>query len=410
MGETDSVFQIITNSGENKVVTFCDKSGEVYAYAKSEIIDFIDKLDNETLLNLRKTLFSKLSEIFAQYKRNDLYARRSKSLLVEDIYIIGYSVISKMEDKRLKKILKGDPALESQSDLIDDKDIFETCVDQKISSEILRVRFNQLEKKVHDLEDEVTSLKLTILGLTEKHEQADVSLQGGEISDEDEDSSNDISVVSDNSEPGQPNQPLEPQIVIKNVLVESKSKAEVKPASTLSSNEKDTPKATESGFRYTKGHRRKIVDGPKKKPSSSRNSRPTEKPTAVTGCATVPLRVEAADNSEILQPRTCHVYVGHLARDTTEDAIRAHLNDIGVHENYIEDVIKLKCRKNTESSFCISLCDMDAETKVYDPSNWPSNVRRRPFNQKKSHSQLLSEFLSKTLCSDPKKYIMIHLV
>ena len=50
----------------------------------------------------------------------------------------------------------------------------------------------------HDLEDEVTSLKLTILGLTDKHEQADVSLQG-DIS-EDGDSSNDISVMSDNSE------------------------------------------------------------------------------------------------------------------------------------------------------------------------------------------------------------------
>ena len=95
MGETDSVFQIITN----KDVTFCDKLGEVYAHAKSEVIDFVDKLDNETLLNLRKTLFSKLLEIFAQYKGNDLYARRSKSLLVEDIYIIGYSVISKMEDE-----------------------------------------------------------------------------------------------------------------------------------------------------------------------------------------------------------------------------------------------------------------------------------------------------------------------
>ena len=235
---------------------------------------------------------------------------------------------------RLKKILKGDPALESQSDLIYDKDNFETCVDQKISSEILRVRFNQLEKKVHDLEDEVTSLKLTILGLTNKHDQADVSLQGEEIS-EDEDSSNDISVVSDNSEPDQPHQPLEPQIVIKNVLVESKSKTDVKPASTLSSNKKDTPKATESGFRYTKGHRRKIVDGPKKKPSISQNSRPIEKPTAVTGCATVPLRVDAADNSEIPQPRTCHVYVGHLARDTNDDAIRAHLNDIGVKNTVI---------------------------------------------------------------------------
>ena len=90
MRETDSVFQIITNSGENKVVTFCDKLGEVHANAKSEIIDFVDKLDNETLLNLRKTLFSKLLEILAQYKGNDIYARRSEPLLVEDVYIIGY--------------------------------------------------------------------------------------------------------------------------------------------------------------------------------------------------------------------------------------------------------------------------------------------------------------------------------
>ena len=112
MAELASVFDIIQIS-ENKVNIFCEKLTDVYAHAKSEIIDFLQKLKNEILIELRNTLFNKLLEFLPQYSVNKLYARRSKLLMSEDVYIIGYSVINTLEDKRLKKILKGEQQVEA---------------------------------------------------------------------------------------------------------------------------------------------------------------------------------------------------------------------------------------------------------------------------------------------------------
>ena len=123
MGE--SVFQVITNAGENLAATFCEKLHDIYAHAKAEVIEFIEELDNPTLLDIRRTLFAKVIEILPQYKDSELFSRRSKILLIEDVYIIGYTVINKLEGKKLKKIIKGDPTKDASlqedgaTDLID---------------------------------------------------------------------------------------------------------------------------------------------------------------------------------------------------------------------------------------------------------------------------------------------------
>ena len=129
-----SVFDTILEAGENKVTLFCDNLSTVFSHAKNEILDFIEKWDNGPLLSLRSVLFSKTLVFLPQYNGSELFARRNKTLLLEDIYVIGYSVVNKREHKCLRKILKKDGANESlaseaeQSELLD-KNLFETCVE-----------------------------------------------------------------------------------------------------------------------------------------------------------------------------------------------------------------------------------------------------------------------------------------
>ena len=167
MGDLDTVFHTITNAGENKVTAFCESLVDIYAHAKTEIVEFTEKLDNAILVRLRDILFTKLQEILPHLKGYELYARRSKALLVEDVYIIGFSLVSKIEDKRIKKnVIKGTIANESLSqedittDLLENKDLFTVCADLKSSVDIFRIRIKQLEDRVIELENEVTRSKM----------------------------------------------------------------------------------------------------------------------------------------------------------------------------------------------------------------------------------------------------------
>ena len=74
------------------------------------------------------------------------------------------------------------------------------------------------------------------------------------------------------------------------------------------------------------------------------------------------------------------IYVGKLKSNTSTNAMRRHLLDIGVINEDLADVIKLNCKNSNENSFCISLNHDAAVRTVFDADNWPSGVRLRPFN------------------------------
>ena len=87
-------------------------------------------------------------------------------------------------------------------------------------------------------------------------------------------------------------------------------------------------------------------------------------------------------DSSLNSRETYLVYVGCLSSSTTEQSIRLHLDEIGVRNNSVSDVIKLNCRKDSETSFCISLNDKSSKDIVYDSKSWPCGTRVRPFTQK----------------------------
>ena len=61
---------------------------------------------------------------------------------------------------------------------------------------------------------------------------------------------------------------------------------------------------------------------------------------------------------------TTMAYVGRLNSNTTEDDLRPHLHDFA-------DVVKLRNRcHGVESSFCVSLNNLDSAEKIFRHSIW----------------------------------------
>ena len=91
------------------------------------------------------------------------------------------------------------------------------------------------------------------------------------------------------------------------------------------------------------------------------------------------------------------IYVGKLDKQTSEDALRYHIIDIGLQQTDIADVIKLPCKNQHESSFCVSVNDELAETVLLSTGQWPYGTRVRPFHPSGQRKQNPPRFLNRAL-------------
>ena len=368
MAELASVFDIIQTS-ENKVNIFCEKLTDVYAHAKSEIIDFLQKLKNEILIELRNTLFNKLLEFLPQYSVNKLYARRSKLLMSEDVYIIGYSVINTLEDKRLKKILKGEQQVEAINDSVfsvtqeDPSDgeekvnLLVMCTELKVTVETLTTEIYRLRTRVCELEEQFSDIviKQRTVQPTDNHtDPVDKECSSTEAASD--------TVVTPETTGDVPE-----EISAQTTTQVSHGKEKIQ---------------AESGFRHTNTYRNKIVNGGKRKANNSQQLNRDQ----VIGSSKTLHRIESAvtngSSKESISDKNHLVYVGRISKSTTEDAMRAHVADLGIPDEKVADVIKLKSKNLYEASFCISVSCVEAEEKLFDPRNWPEGARIRHFYEK----------------------------
>ena len=108
MATEEYIFDQIINSGEDIAATFKEKLSEIFTHTQREILDFCGTLDKDQLVAIRSILFDKVQLILPAYNSHELVIRRNKDKLCEDIYVIGNCVVSKLEDRRLKKIVKSD--------------------------------------------------------------------------------------------------------------------------------------------------------------------------------------------------------------------------------------------------------------------------------------------------------------
>ena len=85
---------------------FIDLLTKVFANPKEDILDLLNKKENDVLLLLGIKLHIMLVEKFTELDKYELMNRKKKYLKCEDIFIIGYSLVSDLQDSRLKKILR----------------------------------------------------------------------------------------------------------------------------------------------------------------------------------------------------------------------------------------------------------------------------------------------------------------
>ena len=104
-----SLFQVVLDSGECFVDAFCDSIETIYKHSKANIITFCTDFSQEQLKALRAHLYDNIKSKLPENSccnGYELRARKKNRLLAEDIYILGYSLVSKLDESCLKTILK----------------------------------------------------------------------------------------------------------------------------------------------------------------------------------------------------------------------------------------------------------------------------------------------------------------
>ena len=141
------------------------------------------------------------------------------------------------------------------------------------------------------------------------------------------------------------------------------------------------------GFQHSRGERKKIIRG-----LFQGNQTKSAKSEAKSPHSTIKAVSHKVKAAEPQQPanKTCLLYVGRLAEDTTEESLREHIRETGLNNTDVADVIKLKCKQPGQTSFCVSLNTKKAENSLYALMKWPSGVKVRPYKPaRKVHSNAL---------------------
>ena len=133
------MFRNSANSNDS-VEIFIKFLEDIFAKPRSEIIELCDEFEIEALMELRSRLFKILGEIIPTLQERELCHRKKHKLMAEDIYIIGNSLVSTMEDKRLKKLLK--PSNIKMNESLDQSEMNTICIDveqDKNESNLLQI-------------------------------------------------------------------------------------------------------------------------------------------------------------------------------------------------------------------------------------------------------------------------------
>ena len=361
MGENSSVLELLTCLNDHFVDMFCEKYVEIFTHTKEEIVTSLIKKDKEQLNLLRTRMLVHLVEQFPQFAGRGIVTRRKKSLLADDIYIIGYCIVSKMIDRRLPNIFKSDqndePLLldtteNSETDLAG---LIQNCAKVQDTTDNLKNTVNDLLARIFSLENEVTELKKTVKKLSEIKES-----KGTESKDKDV-------VIIDDHITGEQSRESENFSVNSNSMIKKNQiivQAEVHADKNVNLCKPIQP----NRFQHQRSERRRIQRG-RIDHSSVKETTTQDKP----------IRIHAASSST----ERYLVYIGRLDVNTKEEDLRTHILDIGLQTGDVADVIKLRCRNPKESSFCVSLNDHIAETVLLSTGQWPRGTRVRPYESRR---------------------------
>ena len=106
---------------EGLAQTFHNHLQDIFSCTKHDITSFCEQFDQENLSVLCDYLFAKLCENNSNYTDKEICQRRKTKRIIDDIYILKYSLINHLEDKGLKGIIKtdktGDSSILNNSEL-----------------------------------------------------------------------------------------------------------------------------------------------------------------------------------------------------------------------------------------------------------------------------------------------------
>ena len=78
----------------------------IYEHDKVEITEYLKEEPRALLVDLRTRLIKECCALFQEYQGKIPFERRKKHTKIEDIYITGYSIVSKIAHKNLAKIFR----------------------------------------------------------------------------------------------------------------------------------------------------------------------------------------------------------------------------------------------------------------------------------------------------------------
>ena len=360
MGQ-DTIFERLSSSADAETFAniFTENLPCIFEYDKEEITDYLssDVTDRDThiakLMGLRLQLLDKLRLTFPDsYTSAEMYNRRKTGPLVEDIYILGNSIVNKMKDRRLSKVLKPRTGSETVSHrqpedaVIETSDLVETCVLLRDTVTNLSGTIGTLTNEISDLRDKIATLEMKLSRLP-MHRNNDETEQ--------QVTSDDIGTIQRPTNP-EGNQEQEPHD-------QNTPPIEIEDSDS-----------TDNEFRLPVSQLRKLRRGQLKVQRTSHNE--------VVGSAPARrFRIEAAKvNAHSNKPGVIAIYVGHMNENSTETSLKDHLRDIGITS--VTGIVNLRCRLQGKTSFCVSLDSQRDEEKMYKPENWPAGVRDRPFKER----------------------------
>ncbi|KAK2143761.1 hypothetical protein LSH36_814g00023 [Paralvinella palmiformis] len=126
----------------------------------------------------------------------------------------------------------------------------------------------------------------------------------------------------------------------------------------------------QSGYRHSNADRKRLQKG------VSCVNGATHDP--ILGSSTGAHRIQAAE------PKPDHIrviYIGNMAKDSTTDDVRAHLN--GVQIAGIADVVRLSSEGSNSSLFCVKMDNQLAEIAVFQTEKWPRGIQIRPYMRRR---------------------------
>ena len=369
--EPGIIFHVIAEAGNtvDVVDSFMKHLVEIFAHVKKEILEFCEELGLQILNAIRQKIFDELVTI-CFLENYDLVERRKVTSLAEDVYVMGFSLVNKRRHKRLIKLLKyqKEDLTEPEMEVVnpDSVELLTAYLDLKKVTGELNTQVLELRNKVLFLENEICSLKTrSTPGVA----------QDDEVLQPRKDIKTFDNMVKPIVVPDAVSGPKKQKVIADvhcdiNGIKQKPVNSNINEIEAISSG----PEESEGVFRHSERERKNIL----KKPRTSSRPMPDN-------------RLKAASLKDSRKPHTHLVYVGRLAKDTSEGSLRSYLAEIGVLNGDIADILKLTSRLEYQSSFCISLNTTVAEKLVLDHGNWPNGVLvrtfRRQINAKRQHPE-----------------------